>query len=165
MTVRARVIALGQRAAGDDGVGPAILEELRCRDVPAGVELIPAEDAMGLVSLLETPGIVVLVDAVVGAIPGEVLSLPATDFATRAIRSVSSHGIDAGAVIELVRLLAPASIAPAIFAVGVTIAFPDRFRVGLSPGVAAAVPCAADRVLDLVVGASSPSFDPRAGSW
>ena len=48
MTTRARVIALGQAAAGDDGVGFAILEEIRRRGVPAGVELTSAPDPTAL---------------------------------------------------------------------------------------------------------------------
>jgi hydrogenase maturation protease len=144
-----RVIALGQAAAGDDGVGFAVLEELRRRTLPAEMELVRAHEASALAPLLETRATVVLVDAVVGARPGEVLQLDGDDLASRGLQSVSSHGIGVAAIIELARLLAPSRVGPRVRIVAVAIARPDHFRVGLSPIVAAAVPRAADMVLEL----------------
>jgi hydrogenase maturation protease len=147
-----RVIALGQAAAGDDGVGFAILEELRRRGVPAGAELLRALDATALISLLETPAAVVLVDAVLGTPPGEVIELGADELREQGVQPVSSHGTGVAEAIGLARMLGPERISPSIRIVAVTIARPDRFRVGLSPAVEAAVGRAADRVLDLLGG-------------
>ena len=46
--MRARVIGLGQAAAGDDGVGLAVLDALRARGVPADVELVRATEDVAL---------------------------------------------------------------------------------------------------------------------
>lgn len=78
--MRARVVGLGQRVAGDDGVGLAILERLRRTGVGPGVELFEVAEATALLPLLETPHPVFVVDAVVGAGPvGEVVDLSAEE--------------------------------------------------------------------------------------
>jgi hydrogenase maturation protease len=148
---RARVIALGQAAAGDDGVGFAVLDEIRQRGVPAGVELISAPDSTVLFTLLETTSKVVLVDAVLDATAGRVLEL-ALDEVSEELQAVSSHGIGVGQLIGLARFLSPERISPSVCIVGVTIGRPDRYHLRLSPVVAAAVARAADRVLALVAG-------------
>jgi hydrogenase maturation protease len=141
---------LGQAAAGDDGVGFAVLEEIRRRGVPAGVELMSAADSTVLFALLETTEKVVLVDAALGATPGRVLQLEPDELAERGLVALSSHGIGVGQVIGLARLLSPERISPSVCIVAVTIARPDRYRSRLSCVVAGAVARAADRVLELV---------------
>ena len=42
MSMRARIIGLGQAAAGDDGVGLAVLEWLQARGVPPDIEVVRA---------------------------------------------------------------------------------------------------------------------------
>ena len=150
--MQARVIALGQTAAGNDGVGLAVLEELRHRRIPAEVELLRARDATALITLLATHAGLVLVDAVVGAKPGEVIEIGVEELAAHRIQPVSSHGVGVSEVIGLARLLAPERVSPSIRLVAVGIARPDRFHVGLSPSVAASVVKAADKVLELVRG-------------
>jgi hydrogenase maturation protease len=149
---RTRVIALGQRAAGDDGVGLAVLEELRRHGVPEGIELVHAPEDGALITLLETRAAVVLVDAVLGREPGEVLELAPEELEARGLRPVSTHGLGAAQAIALARTVAPATVAPAIRIVGVTIAPPARYVQALSPAVAAAVPRAAARIRALVGG-------------
>lgn len=72
-----RVIALGQPAAGDDGVGPAVLAALREAGAPEGAELLSCPDPSALIELLQAEGPIVIVDAVLGERPGEVLALSA----------------------------------------------------------------------------------------
>jgi len=147
--MRARVIALGQSAAGDDGVGPAVLEELRLCGAGEGVELrLAAEDA-ALVALLDTDTPVIVVDAVLGEPVGEVLLLSVEDLDARGA-SLSTHGLGAARAIGLARALRPADVGPPIRIVAVTIARPRRHQVGLSAAVAAAVPLAAARVRELI---------------
>lgn len=161
--MQARVIALGQAAAGDDGVGFAVLEELRRRGVPEHVELLRALDATALLSLLETPATVVLVDAALGLTPGEVIELAVDELPEQGVRTVSSHGMGVGQVVGLARLLSPERVSPSIRVIAVTIAHPDRFHDGLSPVVAAAVGRAANRVLRLVE-AWSPRLPGRSST-
>lgn len=146
----ARVIGLGQAAAGDDGVGLAILDRLRAMGVPAGTTLFEAAEATGLIPLLETGDAVVLVDAVVGhGTVGEVLELDEQMLNARpeGPRPLSTHGVDVGQAIALARVLSPGAISPRICLVGVTIARPLCYAHGLSPAVEAAVPRAARAVL------------------
>ncbi len=148
----ARVIALGQAAAGDDGVAFAVLERLRARGVPPGVELLRAAEDFALVPLLETPATVVIVDAVLQNPPGRVLELTPEDLASAGHRAVSTHGVGICQAIELARTLTPAQSAASIRIVAVTISRPRRYVQRLSPAVAAAVPAAVERVLALVGG-------------
>jgi hydrogenase maturation protease len=150
--MRARVIALGQAAAGDDGVALVILKQLGERGVPKGVELLHAADDMALVPLLETPAPVVIVDAVLYTPAGAVLDLTPDALAKRDLRPISTHGIGASQALELAQVLAPLRPRPAIRIVAVTISRPRRYRQRLSPAVAAAVPVAVERVLALLGG-------------
>lgn len=148
--MRARVIGLGQAAAGDDGVGLVVLRSLRERGLPSGVELHEVGEPSALVALLsgETP--VIVVDAVLGDSVGEVLELSPDELGEHAPVRLSSHGLGVTEAIGLARALAEGCSPPEIRIVAVTIARPERYQQGLSPGVAAAVPRAVDRVLSLV---------------
>ena len=150
--MRVRVIALGQAAAGDDGVGPAVLACLRAGGVPADVELRTLDDPSVLVDVLQTPVPVVLVDAVLGEPAGRVVDVEPAALGARSASCVSTHGIDAGRAIALASAVAPEAVTPSLRIVGVTIARPAMGRTGMSPAVAAAVPEAAARVRALVGG-------------
>ena len=148
----ARVIALGQRSAGDDGVGFAVLDRLRQGGVPPDVDLRRAEEDAALIGLLETPHPVVIVDAVLGSPPGRVLDLAPADLAASGVRPVSTHGLGVVRAIELARVVAVGEVSPSIRIVGITIDRPARYEDGLSPRVEAAVALAAARVRALVAG-------------
>ena len=151
MTVRTRVIGLGEPAAGDDGVGRAVLARLREDGVPLGVELLEVRDPSEIVPLLAGGAPVIVVDAIVGATPGEVLDLLPDDLAEQGALPVSTHGLGVLQAIELARVLndAPASV---VRIVGIAIDRPTRQGAGLSPPVAAAVARATERVRALVGG-------------
>jgi hydrogenase maturation protease len=151
----ARVIGLGQAAAGDDGVGLAVIEEIRRLGPPPGIEILEAGEATGLIPLLETSGRVIVVDAVVGhPRVGEVLELSGDALASRPgrLRPLSTHGVALEQAIDLARVLAPGRVTSDIVFVGVAIAPPARYTTGLSPAVQAAVPVAARAVLTRVGG-------------
>lgn len=145
----ARVIGLGQPAAGDDGVGFEVVAYLRRHGVPAGVELMTIPEPSELIPLLLAgPVPMVLVDAVLADPPGSVLDLTFDQLARQAPRPVSSHGLDLGGVVELAQALGGGEIASLIRVVAVSIARPRGLNYGLSPEVAAAVPVASARVLE-----------------
>jgi hydrogenase maturation protease len=148
---RARVIGLGQPAAGDDGVGLAVLDELRAGGVADDVELVHAPDTTDLVGLLAGTATAVVVDAVLGAHPGEVLLLAADGLAERDACPVSSHGFGVFQALELARIVNDPPL-PDVRIVGVTIAPPTHFCSALSAPVAAAVRPAAQRVRELLGG-------------
>jgi hydrogenase nickel incorporation protein HypA/HybF len=86
--VRAVVLGLGQRYAGDDAVGLAVAEVLRAR----GVDARPVHDASALVELAPAYDRVVVVDAVTGGgDAGQVLTLDPEAFAQA--KPLSSHGL------------------------------------------------------------------------
>lgn len=150
MSPRVRVIGLGQAAAGDDRVGLAVIEHLRSLRAPERLELLLAPEPSALLPLLETRAPVVLVDAVLAAPAGEVLVLEPDELEQRGFSTLSTHGLGVAQAVALARLLSPAAVSPSIRIVGVSISRPERFRQGLSPEVAAAVPHAAEQVLRAV---------------
>ena len=151
----ARVIGIGRDVAGDDGVGPAVLRALGTLEVPPGVELHVASDPTGIIPLLETRGLVILVDAILGAEPGCVLDLDPEELEQQGVAPVSTHGVGVMQALALARALSPGTLSPAIRIVGIGIAPPQAdFRLTLSPPVAAAVPLAAQAVLQLLKGRS-----------
>lgn len=146
----ARVVGVGQPAAGDDGVGLAVLAALRDMGPPRGTELLQAPDGAALVPILETSQPVMILDAVVGAAPGQVMALSPEELEAVARWPVSTHGLGVPEAIALARLLYGARCATVITILGVGIAPPAALRVGLSPEVAASVPQAAARALALL---------------
>ena len=124
--MRTRVIALGQAAAGDDGVGFAVLEELHRREIPPDVELLRANDATDLMWLLPASANVVLVDAALGPSAGRVMVLDIASLARAGVQPVSSHGIGVREVVELARLLSPERLGDSIRIVAIGIALPQR---------------------------------------
>ncbi|NVB78351.1 MAG: hydrogenase maturation protease [Kofleriaceae bacterium] len=145
MTI-ARVIGLGARAAGDDGVGLVIVDALRTL-APPDVELLQVPEPSAAIPLLAASGPVVIVDAVLvaGGEPGQVIELEA-DSLPHDVHAVSTHGLGLARAVAIARLLA-GSIAPPIRVVGVTIDLPAAPALGLSATVQAAVPRAVASVL------------------
>ena len=144
-----RIIGVGQPAAGDDGVGLVILEALRARSVPPGVELCVAVEASSLLSLLETPAPVLLLDAVVGLAVGEVRVLRPEDL-TEGLSPLSSHGINVIDALTLARLLFAETVSQDIQIVGIGITRPEGRRYWLSVEIERAVPEAVELVLSLL---------------
>lgn len=141
-----RVIAMGQIAAGDDGVGFAVLDRLRRDGIPVDVELRRADEDAALVELLATPCAVVIVDAVLGSPAGQVVDLTPDDLGAHGLTAVSTHGLGVAQAIALARVVGAGSVATSIRIVGITIERPARYEQALSPVVAAAVAPAAARV-------------------
>lgn len=150
MTTRRCIVGLGQRAAGDDGVGPAVIDAIRERRPPAGVEAFCVAQPVELVPLLREGASVVIVDALLGTPAGVVLVLDAAHLSPAPQDAASSHGFGVAQAVELARALSPAGCVPVRF-VAITIPRPERFRIGLSPAVEAAIPEAAERALALAV--------------
>lgn len=144
-----RIICLGQPAAGDDGVGPAVAARIEALGPPPGVEVVLVAEASALVELVQHAGPVVIVDALVGtaAPAGQVVTLPPAALSAAALTPLSSHGLSAGQALALARTLAPEAVSPRVQVVGVVIAPPDRYAARLSPPVAAAVDAAAEAAL------------------
>jgi len=135
-----KVVGLGQPAAGDDGVGLAVLNALG--DVDA--ELVPLRDASPLVELLDgTP--LLLVDALVGAgEPGSLRWLTAADLGRASLWS--THGLSVPDAIGLAQAIHGPDAADGLEVLAICIEAPTGPCFELSPTVAAAVPQAAEAV-------------------
>lgn len=143
-----RIIGVGQRFAGDDGVGLAVLDALRGQRLPPGTELLVASEAAGLIELLAGCERAIVVDAVVGGgAPGTVLALAPDALAGRQC-SASSHGLGVSEAIALACVLG--NVTPRIDLVAVVIAPPRVEGPGLSPRVRAGVQRAARRIRALL---------------
>jgi hydrogenase maturation protease len=147
----ALIVGLGQCAAGDDGVGLAVIDRLLADALPPGVEVRAVAEASALVPLLQAVDRVVLVDAALAATPGHVLVL-APEVLRDLGPALSSHGLDVAQAVALARLLYPETVAPFVAVVAVTIARPSRDHAGLSAPVAQAVPRAAADALAAALG-------------
>jgi len=154
--VAARIIGVGQEWAGDDGVGLAVIRELRKLD--AQLDLVELDDPTQLIELL-TDGAdpVVLVDAVLDDGPsGRVLLID-----LRSERSskhlLSTHGVGVMEGIELARITHPDCVAQQVFVVGITVHEASHRGNGLSAPVEVAIRRAVAKALRL---ASKP-IDPR----
>ena len=139
-----RVVGVGQRLAGDDGVGREVVDRLRAQ----GISATGVDDGAGLLNVLVSGASRVLViDAVVGGgMPGTVRVLDRTDL-ENGPRPVSSHGIGVSEAIELGERFNPAL---EVILIGISIDPPSSLREGLSPKVAAAVDEAAKQVTNLI---------------
>jgi hydrogenase maturation protease len=140
-----RFVCLGQRHAGDDGVGLLVGERLAER----GFEVAEARDAADLVEWLAGSGRVVLVDAIVGAgPPGTVLHLgPDAIESERGL--VSSHAFSVRQAVALARALHGDEAGRDLHVVAIAIASPTAGSSERSPAVEAAVDPAADLAIRL----------------
>ncbi len=150
-----RVIGVGQRAAGDDGVGPAVIDVLRREGAGEGVDLCEVNDPSALLPLLSGARRVILVDAALGGGgPGTVHVLAPEALAAHGVAPISTHGLSVGQALGLAHALTPESVCRDIRIVAISVERPACLAYGLSPEARAAVPRAAEAVRDLVAGSS-----------
>ncbi len=144
------VVGLGQRVAGDDAVGLAVLDEIERRGV-SGISLVRAREPSALVELVAGHQRTIVVDAVL--VPservGEVLVIAPDELDPEAQSGISSHGLSVAQALELCQVLYPES-GSNLRLVAVGIQAPDRYGEALSPPVQAAVRAAADQIEAMV---------------
>lgn len=149
------IFGCGNILFGDDGVGPAVIEALKGRDLPP---LVLIEDAgTGIRErlfdyLLEPalrPELIIIVDAVdfAGMPPGEVFELRPADIPARKVHDFSLHQFPT--VNMLAELEEGSGTEVKILAVQVE-SIPDHVRPGLSAPVAGAVERVCSTIVELV---------------
>lgn len=148
--MRARVIGIGNPLRGDDGVGPAVVEALKRRGLPEGVEAVDGGQAgLGLVGLMEGADRVVLVDAAeMGAAPGAFRAFgPGEALVSREILGCGVHEARVGAALRVAEALG--CLPPEVKVVGVQ---PKQmgWGVGLSREVSRALPGVVRAVLEVL---------------
>jgi hydrogenase maturation protease len=150
MTPHALVAGLGQPAAGDDGVGIAVIVRLRAEGNVDGVLYETITDPSALVERLQSGVPTIIVDALVGGgKPGDVIVLDAERL-TGDTRPLSTHGISVAQAISLARALAPDSVSAIVWVVGIVAARSNVGETALSAKVAAAVPRACAKIHELL---------------
>ena len=141
------LLGLGNPLMGDDGVAWHVIERLRTDPrLPAEVELAwGGADLLACAGLLEGRERVVLLDAVEGEEPGELIRLdPFGEDLDE--RSRGAHALSAPAALRLLRTVDPAFAASEVLLLGVTVA---EVRAGerLSPTLEESIPRIVDTVL------------------
>ena len=140
------IIGVGNPYRRDDGVGPAVVDRLRARDLP-GVRLVVSDgEATGLIEAWDGARLAVVVDAVRAAgpaHPGRVHRLCVYRPPAERGRAASSHGMDMGEAVELARLLGRLPDRLVLYAV-------EAADVGFGTGLSAPVAAAADRLTDRI---------------
>ncbi len=142
---RTLIAALGNPLMGDDGAGPAVLEELRRRGAEARARLHDA-GAAGVDLLLEMEGVetLVIVDAVCsGEPPGMVRVLEGNEISRYAEQR--GQGSHQPSLAETLRLAGQLGLLPPRIAVVGIEAKQFALGAGLSQEVEAAVPAARGR--------------------
>jgi hydrogenase maturation protease len=147
---RVLVMGVGNPLMGDEGVGPRVVELLRSRySFPPNVDVVDA-GTMGftILNLLQDLDFLVVVDAIdgTGHEPGTVLSLTPEDMAPNQVMH-SLHDARLVDVLDAARLM---GLDPDVTCVAVQIAAIVHWELELTPVVEAAVPVAADAVVDIL---------------
>lgn len=150
---RARVLVLGcgNVLFGDDGFGPAVVEQLKQRYTPppdvcvvdAGLS---AREILFTLVLSDTrPQRVVIVDAVdAGRSPGEVFEIEIGEIPQKKIDDFSMHQLPTSNLLRELKDLCGVDVVVVSAQVG---DIPDSVRPGLSEALREAVPVACERVL------------------
>lgn len=137
------ILGCGNILAGDDGVGVEVVQALQKEVLPPAVELVEAGvPGLSLLELLPEAEKVIIVDAVEGRKePGKVLRLTEADLPPAQLSSpLSVHEIGIAEALAWLRNLEPEKAPPELVIIGIQVAKVERWKQGLSPPVAAAIP-------------------------
>ncbi len=146
MAGRVVIVGVGNPERGDDGVGPAVLRELRARPMPDQLSLVHCDDPLEVMELFSETEMAAVVDAIAGVpVAGTVLRFDVSTSALPVELSIgSTHAIGVAQVIELARALG--LVPPRLVVYGIV---GSAFAIGetLSAGVERAIRTVADAVL------------------
>ncbi len=145
---RVAVIGIGNQLAGDDGAGPAVVEELRARLGDASGVLLERLDGdlFAVADLLPRARRFIFVDAVIARPPGAIVRRAATSPSL----APSLHQADIGAVMSALAALDLVDPFPLWEVWGICIEMPRELAERLSPAVARAVEALADELAALL---------------
>jgi hydrogenase maturation protease len=101
-----RIIGCGNLLFQDEGIGIHLIRYLQDKDLPAGVELVDgATGGFDLLSFIEGPGRVVIVDAVQSSgKPGDIYKFGPEDFEVESFPQTSLHDICLKDIFNIVKL-------------------------------------------------------------
>ena len=144
------VACIGNGLVADDAAGGAVFDHLSLCGLPALTRLEQlGTGGLALLDYLEGEPTLVVVDAVqLGAAPGTVHVLEWDQVPVSRGAAVSAHGIGVREAIEAGRQLYPERMPSRVVLVGIEGACFDQLGGPMTPSVAAAIPRAAQAVLD-----------------
>ena len=141
-----KIIAAGNACCGDDGVGAAVLDEIRRNETLPGVDLVDIRcDALALLDHLVAGEKTIIIDAArMGLQPGAVAAFPADEVRLR-VRgdNLSLHGLGLAEALALARELD--RLPGELLIVGV-----EPERLGVDEGLSEIVRGALPRVLAII---------------
>lgn len=141
------VMGVGNYLMGDEGVGVRVIEEMARRPLPEYLDLLDGgTGGFLLLDRFQAYGTVVFVDATMDGAPPGTLTITRPRFASDFPTALSVHDLGLKDMIEAVYLL---EHKPDLYLLTISIGGIDPMSVDLSEPVAAAVPQAASRVLEL----------------
>ena len=147
---RILVLGIGNPLMMDEGIGVRVLESLMTDyEFPDNVRLLDAGTmGMSILGLFRECDFMLVVDAMkdTGHDPGTVVRLSAEDIAPNQVMH-SLHDLRFIDVLEAAELM---GCRPEAECIGVQVADMSEIRIGLTPGVEAAIPDAVDAVLALL---------------
>lgn len=151
MRQEALIVCIGNDLVADDGVGPAVHEELSRRRLGAGVKLrLLGLGGMNMIGEFDGEMLLIVVDAVqFGSEPGTIHVLRWEQLPVSSSQ-VSCHGIGIREAVEVSQKLYPHKTPIEVYLVGVEGKCFDRLGAGLSEEVAPCIPAAAESVLQLL---------------
>lgn len=157
------VIGIGNPLAGDDGAGPAVVEELRARLRDASGVLLERLDGdlFAVADLLPRAQRFIFVDAVIAQPPGTIVRRAATSPSL----APSLHQADIGAVMTALAALGVVEPFPVWEVWGIAIEAPRELGEGLSPPVAQAAEALAEELAALLARhhCAGPDLLPATG--
>jgi hydrogenase maturation protease len=149
----ALVVCIGNELAADDAAGGAVFHHLCARGLPANVRLEQlGTGGLALLDCLDGEPTLIIVDAVqLGAEPGTVHVLEWDQVPVPPRTGVTAHSIGVREAIETGRLVCPERMPAHVVLVGIEGATFDQLGGPMTPSVAAAVPYAAQAVMDQLI--------------
>lgn len=145
MTDGVAVIGLGNAMRRDDGVGPAVASAVEACAIPGVRVVTDAVDPIRIIDAWAGASLAIVVDAAVTSTPVPGRIHRCTGAQVSSAPTMSSHGMSLPAVLALGEALDRVPQTLVLFAVE---AADTGYGEGLTPDVAAAVPCAAAAVAE-----------------
>ena len=147
------IAGIGSTIRRDDGIGVHVLDRLRELDLGPDVELCElGTGGLALIDRLDGHSRLIVIDAIQsGAPPGTIVELSGSGMA-RAVHLASGHEADLPATLEVARQLLdrPLPGDDSVVVVAIEAADICTFSEQLSEPVAAAIPAAVERVLQIL---------------
>ena len=163
---RISVFCVGNKLYLDDGLGPAVYEEVVARyDIPDNVTISDVGCmSMDMVSAVDSSDLIITVDAVDGTdeSPGTVFRYTPEDMARNSQARTSLHDLRLADLFDAAMLLGY-SAEGVCLGMQIQNRAPVEFMVGLTPAVYEALPKLVDTLLAELARAGSPLTDKKTG--